>query len=266
MSLVHAYRSGIVNKAGGTISVTRTRGTTTPSYLHLKLNETAGATTFTDSSANAFSITTGGNAVSIAGGKFGTGLQSGTTGYLRKNYSASDALASGNWTMQFWIKLNTMPSVIYSPLNYNVIDNGGGYGQCRITIQGDGSLRMLVSTSNGAWVNTNTTATGLITTNTWYHVAAVRNGSAFTLYVNGTSRLTYSTASALYNYAGPTVIGADRENNTYLYFLDGVMDDVQVVKTAIYTANFTAPTTESPTNVPVSGPVTNAIYGITQNY
>ena len=38
-----------------------------------------------------------------------------------------------------------------------------------------------------------------ISTGTWYHIALVKNGTAWALYVDGTSRLTGTSASHSYN-------------------------------------------------------------------
>ena len=77
--------------------------------------------------------------------------------------------------------------------------------------------------------------------NTWYHLAAVRNGTTFTFYVNGVSQGTTTNANAV--FAGTTNLTVGGANNT-TDLMNGYASNVRIVKgTALYTASFTAPTT-----------------------
>lgn len=81
-------------------------------------------------------------------------------------------------------------------------------------------------------------AAGSISTNTWTHLAWVRQNGVFTSYVNGSSVGTATVAINVTNNA-PT-IGKDWNS---LYYFNGYMDDFRITKGfARYTANFTAPT------------------------
>ena len=77
--------------------------------------------------------------------------------------------------------------------------------------------------------------------NAWYHVAVVRSGTTFTMYVNGVSAGT-GTSSATLNLAvgGEVWLG---NNTSASCNYKGLLSDVRVVKgTAVYTAAFTPPT------------------------
>lgn len=80
-----------------------------------------------------------------------------------------------------------------------------------------------------------------VTTNTWYHVAAVRSGSTCSLYVNGVSVGTPLTVStAIGDGTKPVYIGARSGPSS---FFSGNISNLRIVKgTAVYTANFTPPT------------------------
>jgi len=110
-----------------------------------------------------------------------------------------------------------------------------------------GYLRLITS-SNGSSVlfDLSTSSTSFtLSTGQWYHIAAVRNGSTFTIYVDGTSRSSTTNSSALYNATNNFTIGA--ESNTQAQYLNGYIDDLRITKgVARYTANFTPPTAAFP--------------------
>ena len=78
---------------------------------------------------------------------------------------------------------------------------------------------------------------------TWYHVAFVRNGNDWALYLNGTAEGTRTglSGSITSSSNGSLDIGR-RFSDTYL--VDGYIDDLRITKgLARYTSNFTPPTT-----------------------
>ena len=83
------------------------------------------------------------------------------------------------------------------------------------------------------------THTGLPSTNTWYHVAMVRNSGTTKLYVDGTE---YLSASDTTNYTDTYFIIGGWYNTDYL--MDGYIDEFRMTLKARYTSNFTAPTKE----------------------
>jgi hypothetical protein len=85
------------------------------------------------------------------------------------------------------------------------------------------------------------TSANYITTNTWYHLAYVREGlgsNQTKLYLNGTVALT-GTESATFTGGGITAIGAG-DNGTQVF--TGYIDDVRVTYYPRYTTTFTPPT------------------------
>jgi hypothetical protein len=89
----------------------------------------------------------------------------------------------------------------------------------------------------------NDSSTTDFTTNTWYHVAYVRNNNVGTLYRNGTSVGT-GTDTNNYNIVSTTnTIGA-RYNNTASSGMTGYISNMRIVNgIGLYTSNFTPPTT-----------------------
>jgi hypothetical protein len=82
----------------------------------------------------------------------------------------------------------------------------------------------------------------------WYHIAGVKDGTTYNLYVNGVLDATTTNASVPSDSrAGDLIIGS-----TYLF--DGYISNMRIVNgTAVYTSNFT------PSTVPLTT-ITNTIF------
>jgi hypothetical protein len=81
----------------------------------------------------------------------------------------------------------------------------------------------------------------LITLNTWHHFALVRNGSMFTLYINGASRGTLTSSISIGPQIGSMTFGTWGLNGADRF--RGYVSNFRVVNgTAVYTSNFTPPT------------------------
>ena len=88
----------------------------------------------------------------------------------------------------------------------------------------DASNEILVSTTTAS-------------VSTWYHVAYVRSGTSFNLYVNGILESTVTNSDS-FNFSGWT-IGRGYYDNQF----NGYIDDFRITKgVARYTAPFTPPT------------------------
>jgi hypothetical protein len=85
-------------------------------------------------------------------------------------------------------------------------------------------------------------ATSALATNTWYHMALVKSGSTFTLYLNGTSVGTSTTTQ--YSTSNQSLqIGTYNSGSFAGDNFNGYISNVRIVKgTAVYTAAFTPPT------------------------
>ena len=121
--------------------------------------------------------------------------------------------------------------------------------------------RFLISRSNGADFMLRWNASGVLqfymsgslvvsytwafTTDTWYHLAVVRNGpTAVAIYINGTSVAT-ATSAANPSSTAPVLIGGYSPTNSD--YFNGYIDDLRFTKGyARYTSNFTPPTSAFP--------------------
>lgn len=148
-------------------------------------------------------------------------------------------ISSGNFTVEAWVYLNTMPTTDSWPgsfANWMVI---AGVGSASAS---DGWQFRIGQTVLAFGTNGDTTAvsaTHSMVVGQWYHLAVTRSGNVYTLYRNGTS-----IGSATYTANAPgtgafTWIGTETNQGAYL---NGYASNVRVVAgTAVYTANFTPP-------------------------
>jgi len=89
-------------------------------------------------------------------------------------------------------------------------------------------------------------ATSAVSTGAWHHVAGVRNGSNFSLYLNGASVASTTAAITVNNSVTPLGIGAVN-GQVGTYPMNGYIQDVRFTKgIARYTTGFTPPTAAFP--------------------
>ena len=177
--------------------------------------------------------------------KFGTasGEFKGSGDYLSLADS-DDFYIEGDFTTDFWIKFNVLPTSgnqmqFFLQANDNwqnthylyILNQSGVYTLRYVVVTGNVSQIQLIST----WSTP--------VTNTWYHIAIVRNGNAFTCYVDGISIGTSTTSATYANLVNPLTIGAySNPVGTTGEFLNGWMDEFRWSKgIARWTSNFTPP-------------------------
>ena len=209
--------------------------------LLLKGDGTNGSTTIFDSSPTPKTVTAVGNAqISTAQSKFNNSSLKfdGTGDYLSTGPDSNLALGSGDFTVEAFIYVTSLSSdsVIASSRALNV--SGDLYWN--FTVSSTGQLTFQSRSLTGTQYFARS-ATSEITTNTWYHVAAVRQSNVLTVYVNGV--------------AGPTTVNDGGNDLTESYvgvgifnypgfvkYFPGYIDDFRITKgVARYTSNFTPP-------------------------
>lgn len=206
--------------------------------LLLHMNGANASTTFTDSSKNNFTATVNGNAqISTAQSKFGgaSGLFDGTGDYLSLSSSSLFDIFGGDMTIECWIysqNNSSNKSIIELFIDAN---QRGSLG----LVSGSLTFYSQNNSSNGG-TRISTSAPSL---NTWAHVALVKSGSTFALYLDGISAGTSTTS--IYPTGSLTCrVGA---YYTAGFEYQGHIDDLRITKgVARYTANFTPPTAPFP--------------------
>jgi hypothetical protein len=179
--------------------------------------------------------TVGDAKVSTAQYKYGTGSMyfDGTGDFLTIPDNINLRMGTGNFTMEFWWYPVSIAGY-QTPLDKGYTGAGALLFQ---TGNGDGRL---IIYAGGSGVITSNTA---VSTNTWTHVALVRNSSTMTLYQNGNSVGSVSNST---DFSDATIMGigsnASGAGGTR-FVINGYLDDLRITKGyARYTSNFTAPT------------------------
>ena len=217
--------------------------------LLMKADGESGSTTFVDSSANAFAISRVGNAaISTAQSRYGGSSVyfDGNGDYLSIPSSASLEFGSGNYTVEMWV--NPTGGIANATQKYlfgkrqSLSIYGGVIGFLQFNSSLNAYRAYYYATTNGtSWAVS--AATGdIIPANTWTHLAFVRSGSTFTLYVNGTSAASGATSGTIPSNGEPLVIGSTSSANPGANGYVGYIDDLRITKgVARYTANFGLP-------------------------
>ncbi len=215
--------------------------------LLLSGNGTNGAqnNTFLDSSTNNFTITRNGNTTQGTFSPYGSNWSNyfdGSGDYLTAASNAAFDFGSGNFTVEFWI--NTTQTTSNATLITREWGGAPYTGGWSIQLNGNSSSAMTIY-----WADFSTSATFMVANTTsyrdggWHHVAWVRNGTAFTLYIDGVASATATSSVAFGASSNQLTIGNDQTfgggGRAYL----GYISNLRIVKgTAVYTSNFTPST------------------------
>ena len=219
-----------------------------PNYSNVSLllngNGTNGSTTFTDSSSYGHTVTPVGNAqISTAQSKFGGASiyldGSGDCLSLPDDESAFN-FGTGDFTIECWIYwVGGAYGTVFSQRHDLTTENTGM--SWRIDDPTDVILFFHGKASEGS--DYFYTRNNVISKNTWTHIALTRNGNTFTIWVNGQSEATNTSAISMIYHA--PVIG--RTQGSASEYLNAYLDDFRITKgVAIYTSNFTPPAIELP--------------------
>jgi hypothetical protein len=227
------YLSGLRYVKGTALS-----GATVPTSPPTAVTNTSLLTNFTnsgifDSTAKNDLETVGNAQVSTTQAKWGTTSMyfDGTGDNL---YTPNACLpATGDFTLEMWVY---PASTSGYQLIYSQFINGNS-GSIQITWN-DISSKFAMNDGSGVFLTSSST----YSTNAWYHLAIVRTGSTFTMYVNGTSVASGTNSYSILQTA--SYIGTRSLSDGYF---NGYIDDIRITRGyARYTANFTAPTAAFP--------------------
>lgn len=167
----------------------------------------------------------------------------GTGDYLIVRDSNIYELSNSDWTIESWIYLasNAGEKGIISKYNSSNIGFNIRYSAS------SGGIRSVFGSSAGA--TDSWTETWAPTAGVWYHLAFVRSGTSYLVFVNGTqvgTTRTFTNATTIGDNADSLVIGTSQTVASSDFY--GYISDMRITKgVARYTSNFTAPTTSNRT-------------------
>lgn len=140
-------------------------------------------------------------------------------------------LSTGDFTIDFWYRPEAVgdgTSWIYGTTNSSIYISVTGRAFSVSIYYNPGSNFILWDSST-------------LSANTWYHVAVVRNGNVFTLYVNGVNRGSKTQAITVNDPGANVIIGASASWGSGP--INGWLDEFRISKgIARWTTNFTPPT------------------------
>lgn len=127
-------------------------------------------------------------------GKDGQGLMyfDGTGDYCTFAADTEITMGSGNFTIAMWANMGTV-NAIHTLLHLFAATNSG------IEIYTNASAKLCVKCSDTSTAGNmvNTTGSASVSASTWYHIALVRSGPSFTVYLNCVSDSTGSSAATI---------------------------------------------------------------------
>lgn len=186
---------------------------------------------------------TNGPSIRTAQSKFGgaSGFFNGS-GLLLAQWAPDLDFGTNNFTIEFFINTGLNFGAHWPLFNHVDADN-----MINLTLNngsGDGSLFFQSScTSTGLVSNLSNVGGNIVNDNAWHHVAIVRNGTAFTMYVDGLSQVSQNHAQGFSAGYGVLEIGSSTGyGSTTAPAFIGYLDEFRIVNgIAIYTSNFTPP-------------------------
>ena len=189
-----------------------------------------------DNSPSPLTLTVNGTAAPSTDAPFvtsGAGSFDGTGDYLSVPASSEFAFGTGDFTVEYWVYSNSL--LVLNNAAYVTDFRGGNTNNFTFGIINSGGTLKTYSWGNSVQVVGSTS----LSTNTWYHIAHVRNGSTVTVYLNGSSDGSMSNS---FNQSSTGLIIGARHTTTQEY-VNGFISNLRITKgLARYTANFTPPT------------------------
>jgi hypothetical protein len=186
--------------------------------------------------------------------KFGDGCLSfdGTDDYITLADSDDWYFGTGDFTIDCWVKFNTLPSGggsgQYSPILSQTQDSTNKWHLSLRDDSGDLYWRF-------HWVKTATisdifSSVRTLSTGTWYHITVVRNGSNKYIFENGVDVTDGgSTVGTTGNLSSDLYVGRYNSISASDYYLDGWIDELRISKgIARWTSDFDVATSAYPIN------------------
>lgn len=220
----------------------------TSNIVRLLLNAN---TSLTDSSAtNATMIASGSYSISTTTLKYGAGSLYMSGGRVTTPVSAAYNFGSNDFTIEFWINVPSIQSnkgVLGNVVNYDTV------GRWIFWLDGSSGANQRLSFNQGGVASF---LVAVMAINTWNHIALVRSGTTFNMYLNGTN----VGGSSPYTSSNKMDTGfTDKAQSITIGSTLGswqpgtfYMDDLRItIGTAVYLTNFTPPSSELGASLPL---------------
>jgi hypothetical protein len=214
--------------------------------LLMRCDGANNGTTFIDNSKSPKTLTRVGSTITSSA-QYHAGISSllfnGTDSVVEVGSAFDSTIAgfgSADFTIELWFRTSdtsTRVSVL-SAYDVNASPAVGFVVQLNGTQGGSGSINVgygdnsIVSTSGSVW-----------TENTWSHLAVVRSGSTWTIFVNGVSRGTATSSTSISSGAKMSLGGL--KAGSYIQLFSGYLDDIRITNGYARFASTFTPSTDS---------------------
>lgn len=204
-----------------------------------KMDDVSG-TTVTDSSGQSHTGTA--SRADINGGAAGKFLYSGTFVSASSDKVTitdhSDLKPTGNFTLLAWVKTSTtgVNQTIFQSRAQNT-----NYSGLMIRVTGSNVFQINSGRNTGTTANTDykeVNGTKTVTDGLWHFIAATWNGSTLKIYTDGADEQSASWSNAPgYQATNYVRIGSRNNTGTDIDFMNGYIDDVQIINGTALTAD-----------------------------
>jgi hypothetical protein len=181
----------------------------------------------------------GSGVAAAAGGDVTSYVFDGTGDYLQIPDHADWDFPQSNFTVEFWIYLSDGSAPAAEMFIWaQHVDTSNEHN---IRINGtSGSIRYFVKESPSVSITSNTAVLG---NSTWNHVAVVRSGNDYYIWIDGVDQVASGSpdADTPGTLAGDVYIGQRGNGSTYL---NGYIDEIRISDIARYTTGFTPSSTQ----------------------
>ena len=170
----------------------------------------------------------------VTGEKFGSALFfDGTGDYLTVPDSADFNVSSSDFTIDFWVRFNTIAVEQYLFQQYN-----DGANRFELLFSPTSGLIFYIITATVLRVDLTQGSVSGFSTGVWYHVAVTRKGNDWKLFKDGVIVASVTDADAPLDYSGNVVIGSYQGSASWM---NGWIDELRFSKgTARWTAAFSS--------------------------
>ena len=192
--------------------------------------------TFTDESTSAHTLTNSSVTRSTSVKKFGRGSGTFTgTNYVSAPSSSDFVFANGDFTLEAWVyRTSNSANVIMHRIS------NGASGGFALGVLTNGNVYVLIGTQYNWEINTTSTGNGNVPLNTWTHVALVRSGNDFCVYVGGTQYSVATSSISIWDTGAPLEIGVYSDHTS------GWIGNIDCVRISKGIARYTSAFTPSP--------------------
>ena len=163
----------------------------------------------------------------------------GTDAYLSIPDSDNFIFGSDDFTLESWVRFDSVSSIVPIMMHYEDVDNRLG-----IQLHNTDGLSFVYEEGGTKLIDIKQGSISGWSSNVWYHIAVVRSGNIYNLYRDGSSVANDTNSTIINDIVGDFMIGFDVQ---YASYLAGYVDEFRITKgIARWTANFTPPTTPYP--------------------